>query len=119
MSSEFKVLENTGKTSELSLSFSTSCGPNGKQILQLTQGFGSLIGPDEPGYVQLSVQDTYRVVVVLVEWLKYQTEKRASLLSEEIKKNKELQKTIFQDAVNCQHFISDLKVLEIPVRLLS
>lgn len=119
MSSTFKMLENTGKTSDRNLSFSTSCGPNGKQILQLTQGFGSLVGPDEPGCVQLSVQDTYRVLAILAEWLKYQTEKRASKFAEEIEKNRELEKTILKDAVNCQNFISDLKVLEIPVRLLS
>lgn len=119
MSKEITTITNTGKQHDRTLSLSQSCGPDGP-ILQLTQGFANYLHDlDEPGFVQLTVTDAYHLTIALANWLKTVTHDRAETLQAEINRNQELQKTIFQDAVNCQRFIDDLQILRIPVRLLS
>ena len=91
--------------------------------IQLTQGFGGTTmgynNNDEPGFIQLSPIEVYKTIQILAQWLKEMTAKKAEELRAEIIKDQRLRKTIIKDAVDCQHFIEDLKVIEIPVRLLS
>lgn len=120
MSSEFKIISNTGRTADRTLSLQAFCGPHRKPMLQLTQGFANHSDdPDEPGFVQLSVTDAYRLTVALCEWIQTTTRERTKELEAEIARNEALRQTIFQDAVACGRFIDDLKLIEIPVRLLA
>ena len=120
MSTEFKTIPNTGRFADRTLSLQVFCGPNHKRMLQLTQGVANHSDdPDEPGFVQLSVVDAYKLAIGLCEWLQATTQDRAEELKAEIASNEALQKTFLQEAVTCGQFIDDLKLLEIPVRLLA
>lgn len=121
MSTEFKILDNTGRTADRTLSLQSFCGPNQKPMLQLTQGFVNYTPGDidEPGFVQLSIVDAYRLAIGLCEWIQATTKERAIELEVEIASNEALRKTIFQDAVDCGKFIEHLKMLDVPIRLLS
>ncbi len=121
------TLRGTGKTDHeqngLDLSFASFAGSQGKMV-QLTQGFGGAaamrsLDVDEPGYIQLTIKDAYEVLGVLAEWIKEETGNKAEQLQRKIDDNEALKKTIFKDAVECQHFIDDLKILEIPISLLG
>lgn len=117
MSSQYSIIEKTGKKSQADLVLTTFFGGNDGTMVQLTQGLG--MNPDEPGYIQLTYVDTYRVIQQLTQWLKDQSAAKVTYLKKLIQENKELERTIFKDAVECEHFIAELKVLEIPVRLLK
>jgi hypothetical protein len=122
MSTDIAVIANTG-TDGNELVFTSFGGSKGATI-QLTQGFGGAAGMapidrDEVGHIQLTVLDAYKTIKVLADWIKQTTERRAIKLQEEIDKNAELKETIFMDAVKCQRFIKDLKVLEVPLQLLK
>jgi hypothetical protein len=122
MSKELKTVSNTGKNnSDLQV---TSFMAKDKPMIQLTQGFGgcaaiSQLDTDEVGFIQLSILDAYKVIIELTSWIKIETERKAAILQEKIEKDKRLQQTIFEDAVECQHFIDDLKMIEIPLTLLG
>ena len=121
MSTQIDTITKSGvKGTELT--FVQSKGPKGVMI-QLTQGLGgSCLTPlseDEPSYIQLTMLDAYKTIDILAKWLKAVTEHKAAALQKEIDKNEQLKATILKDAVECQHFISDLKVLEIPIQLLT
>ena len=93
-------------------------------MLQLTQGFGgsSALKPlqkDEPGYIQLTVTDAYKLIQVLIKWIKDLSRCEAEKLEKKIKENRKLEGTIFEDAVKCEHFIRDLEILDIPLHLLG
>jgi len=120
MSREFKIITNTGRTASRTLSLQVFCGPNQKPMLQLTQGFANVSDdPDEPGFVQLSVIDAYKLTLGLCEWVQATTRERAKELGAEIARNEALRKTVLQDAIDCGRFIDDLKLIEVPVRLLA
>jgi len=120
MSREFKIITNTGRTASRTLSLQVFCGPNRQPMLQLTQGFANHSDdPDEPGFIQVSVTDAYRLAIGLCEWVQATTRERAKELDAEIARNEALRKTVLQDAVACARFVDDLKLIEIPVRLLA
>lgn len=119
MSSHFKTIKDTGKDRRDLTLTSTFGGDSFGEMLQITQGLGSIVNFDEPGFIQLSIKDAYNLTISLSEWIKSSCSHRASLLQKEIAKNTALQKTIFADAVECERFISDLKVLELPIYLLE
>jgi len=118
MSTLRKTIKSTGKDG-VDLDFTSFAGPEQKgEMLQITQGLGTVITPDEPGFIQLTKIDAYRLLQEVAEWLRDTTEDDANRLADQIAKDRRLENTIFQEAVNCQHFISDLKVLDIPIRLI-
>ena len=93
-------------------------------MLQLTQGFGgsSALKPlrkDEPGYIQLTVTDAYKLIQTLTKWIKDLSRCEAEKLKRKIKENRKLEGTIFEDAVKCEHFIKNLEILDIPLSLLG
>jgi len=114
MSTELAVIKNTGKKGDANLTVISFCGPKGIMV-QLTQGFCI----DEPGFIQLSMTDSYKVAIELLKFVKEQSKVRAKNLDDEIAKNESLRDTIIKDAVDCEHFINDLKLLEVPVWLLG
>lgn len=116
MSYDIAEIKNTGKDNRI-LNLNGFTAPSWKPMVQLTQGFGN--APDEPGYIQLTVDDAYRVIGALAQWIKDQAEVEKGKAEKAIAENQALAKTIVKDAVECEHFISDLKVLDIPLRLLG
>ncbi len=86
-------------------------------MLQLTQGSG--VGPDEPGFIQVTQVDAYKLIIKMAEWLKTRAASRAGELRESIAADKALEKTLTKDAVDCEHFIADLRILKLPLRLLK
>ncbi len=133
MSEKICTIKNTGKravklhTEELDagadLDFTAFAGPQGRMI-QLTQGFGggaalTSLDVDEVGHIQLTIRDAYETIESLANWIKDETEHKAITIQKQIDSDKALHKTIFKDAVDCQHFIEDLKILKLPLRLLG
>jgi hypothetical protein len=117
MSEDFSTISNTGSRG-IELTLSTFFGGDTVgTMMQITQGVG--FGPDEPGFIQLTPADTYRLIGELARWLKGVAEKKAATIQKTIEENKVLRETVLQDAVECEHFISDLRVLNIPLRLLG
>lgn len=117
MSTEIGKILNTGKNkNEINLTSFDGGDKNGI-MLQITQGFGGL--PDEPGFIQLTPKDAYLLISEIAQWLKMVAGEKAERLKILMEENKELQKTVLKDAVECEHFISDLKILEIPLKLLD
>lgn len=95
---------------------------NSLTITQFYMGEGLGTGlqiTQEDMYIQLSLRDTYRLIVTISEWIKDESCKRKEKLEKQIVETTELKNTILQDAVECSHFIEDLKVLKIPVHLLG
>lgn len=117
MSNLRATINNSGRNNNSDLDFTEFASEQGL-MLQITQGLGTQIDNDTPGFIQLTQQDAYYLIQLVAEWLKEINYNKAEKLREQIEKYKELEKTIFQDAVECEHFISDLKVLDIPLRLL-
>jgi len=93
-----------------SISLTQFCGKDNKLKIQISQ---------EDRFVQLSVRDSYELINELSGWIKQVTEKQAQELKETINELKIKEKTLLNDAVECQHFISDLKILDIPITLLG
>lgn len=105
-------------------------GPFGQHEIQLTEYWG---GDDKGtciqvtgencdrrvGYVGLTVHDAYLLIGELARWIKDITECRAEHVAKEIAEKEEFRNTIFDEVAQVQHFISDLKVLDIPIRLNS
>ena len=102
----------------------------GDHRLQLTQYYGGkdtgiciqLTGLNcdgEVGFVGMSVRDAYETAIELVGWIKTVASMRAEKLRDEIAKNKELERTIFSEAAECEHWVRDLRMLDIPLRLLE
>jgi len=121
MSTELKTIENTG-VKGVDLTITRFWGGNKRGgMVQLTQGLGGLfIGRvDDPGFIQLTVKDAYHVIVELTNWVKSVASDQAKALQVEINEKKELKKTILQEAVDCEKFIDNLEVIEIPLRLLK
>jgi hypothetical protein len=125
MSKKIKEIENTG-VYNTTLDLTQFTGGARKGImLQLTQGFGGChsVAPindnDEPGFIQLTQRDAYLVAIELVKWLQGNAKDKAEYLREQIEKDKELERTIFKDAVKCEKFIRDLQMLDTPLGLLG
>lgn len=117
MSTEREIIENTGRKSvDLTVTEYWGGDKNGV-MLQLTQGLGG--GEDEPGYIQLTKIDAYQMLISVSKWLQNRADADADELQRKIFANEQLRDTIFQDAVDCAHFIEDLKIIEIPLRLLG
>ena len=117
------TIKNTGiKGVDLNINTFHAGGKKGPMV-QVTQGFAGspALSPaeDEPGFIQLTTRDMYFLVIELTKRLKENTSLEADKIKEKIANDKALQKTIFRDAVDCEHFIADLKIIEIPLRLLS
>ena len=93
MSTELVTIQDTGVNGS-DLTLTSFYGGKPGIMVQLTQ---------DSQYVQLTVKDCYKLTIELFKFIKDQ----------------ELKNTIFQEAVECEHFISDLKLIEIPLRLLS
>ena len=120
MSSEFCQLDGTGRHRNREMTLTTFKGPDPfGPMLQISQGLGTVIGPDEPGFIQLSTLDAYRLLKVVTEWLQCEHRRRAVELQAKIEQHRELQKTIFDEAARCERFIAALEVIEIPVKLLE
>ncbi len=72
MSTTLLTIKNSGKE-KVDLSITQFAGPNGV-MLQLTQGFGGCssmrqLDRDEPGFVQLTVDDAEKLVKLINKWL--------------------------------------------------
>lgn len=116
MSEELSTIENTGGSRQALLQITQYYGGQTYgAMLQLTQGIGAY---DTPGFIQLTYQDTYYLIQELTQWLKDESMRRREKIKALIKEHQELEHTIFKDAIECEHFIADLKVLDVPVRLL-
>jgi len=83
---------------------------NGELSLQIT-------GPN--GYIQINNAECYKAVCIMAEFLKYNSSQKALKIHKRITDDKTLEKSILKDAIECERFIQDLKILEIPVRLLD
>ncbi|GAB6048456.1 hypothetical protein JCM19379_22850 [Methyloparacoccus murrellii] len=118
MSTTIATILDTGRFSDRDLALTEFVGPAGR-MLQLTQGLGTELGPDEPGFVQLSLVDAYQLIAALAGWLKSESSRRADVLAELLAQHEALRKTWVRDAVECQRFIDELAVLGVPVRLLD
>lgn len=71
------------------------------------------------GHVGMTVRDAYDTAMELVKWIQSVAEEEADSLRDTIAKHKELERTIFSEAVECQHWIADMKILDIPLSLLG
>lgn len=119
MSTRLKTIENTGrKNVDLDISEYWG-GKEKKQMLQITQGLGTAIDNDEPGFIQLTTRDVYYLVIELTKWIQKRSHEKKEYLLKEIQEHKYLEKTICKDAVDCERFISSLDNIEIPLRLLG
>lgn len=102
----------TIETSAEDLSFTQFYGGEIRNIcIQLTQG--------EKGYIALNKRDTYRTINILTEWLKKVSHNEADRLQEKINHDKILMSTIVQEALDCEKFIQDLDIIDMPLRLLD
>lgn len=120
MSTQIAVINGTGRARDAALQLNRFWGGDAAgEMLQLTQGFGTEFGPDEPGFIQLTPSDAYRLIGELARWLKTDSQARAQRIREEIAKCHALEKTIISEAVECERFIAELQVIEIPLRLLE
>lgn len=121
MSTEISTIKETGRNRDHELNITQFSSKNGL-MLQLTQGFGCTElrkDFDEPGFIQLSITDAYKLIVELTKWIKSESERRAESLKKTIQEYKYLEKTIIKDAVECERFIRDLEILDIPLMLLK
>lgn len=71
------------------------------------------------GYVPLSQEEIYSLIIELTKWLQEINRRKAAKVSEDIKLYKELEQTLYQDAKECAHYIQDLELLKIPLYLLN
>jgi hypothetical protein len=51
--------------------------------------------------------------------LKSEAERKAEKLQKQIDDNEILKKTLLKDAVECERFISELKIIDLPLTLLG
>ncbi len=94
------------------------CGKNNQLMLQISNNHEDRLNGNA-GYIQLNKQQTYQVVIELTKWLKDQAVKDKERIQAIIAENKVLEKSILQDAVDCEKFLSDLKIIDLPLRLLE
>ena len=118
MSTNIATVKTTGRNGDADLVFTEFSSRQGC-MLQITQGLGTQINNDTPGFIQLTPRDAYLLLQKVALWLKNTAHEKAKKLEEQIERDTELKKTIFQDAVECEHFIADLKLIEIPLQLLG
>jgi len=75
MSTLIDTLKESGRK-KTDLTFTSFWGGNKNKImLQLTQGFGCSVlctDPNEPGFVQLTIQDAKETIRILHKWLEVQ-----------------------------------------------
>lgn len=91
------------------------CGPKGL-MLQISQGLG--LGADEPGFIQLDLQDSAALMIELAKWIKSESSRRANALKKKIDEDKIIERTIFNDAVECEKFIAAFEVPRLSIRFL-
>jgi hypothetical protein len=103
------------------LTFTQHAGPERRVMLQLTQGCANApgSGPDEPGFIDLSAREAYLVAIELLKFVKDRSSASAAHLRSEIAKTSVLAHTVFADAADCEHFIAELKIADIPTILLD
>ncbi len=111
MSERLCKIENTGVEKE-PLRITAFCGNNHETMVQIVQG-------DSDDVIRLSVNDAYQLISELTKWIKHDSKRKVEKIQKKIDENKELKKTIFQEMINCERFINDLEVLEIPLMLLK
>ena len=70
-------------------------------------------------YVDLTVDEAYKLSMHLIGWIKDVSEQRAEKVQTLIDKDEVLRKTMLNDAVKCAHFIADLKMLKVSLKLLE
>lgn len=68
-------------------------------------------------YAQLNKYDAYKTIQILSNWLKEVTQMDATNIKQQLNNLKIEEQTIMHETVTLQHWIDDLKVLDIPVRL--
>ena len=118
MSTEIGLIKNSGKDGKADLDLTVFYGGDAKgEMIQLTQGFG--IDLDEPGFIQLTPRDAYQLIGRLAEWLKDVARGKAADLEKAVERNKDLQKTLVKDAIECERFIAELKIIDVPLLLLG
>jgi hypothetical protein len=83
--------------------------------VQVTQGLGTAINRDEPGFIVLSPQDAYKVINGLTEWLKKVSEHQAKKAQALIEEPGALQGTIFEETGACEEFMGDHGILKTPM----
>ena len=94
---------------------------NGTTVCQYAGGNGitNIQITSEYGYTQFNRTEVYQLIIELTKWLKEQAEKDRSRIQAIIANHKELEKTLFKEAVDCERFIADLQIIEAPLRLLE
>ena len=70
MSTEIATIKNTGREGNRDLDFTQFAGKRGISI-QITQGLASPFADrnDEPGFIQLTKDEAYETIDVLMKWL--------------------------------------------------
>ena len=91
------------------------------QFTQFNSGNGNISVQitGEDGFIQLNNNDCYQTILLLTDFLKENASRKANKIKERIRQDEALEKTLLKDAVECERFISDLKILEIPLKLLE
>jgi len=117
MSTDISTIKNTGNAAS-DLQITQFLGNKGS-MLQLTQGFGLLINADEPSFIQLSYEDTYKLIIELTKWLQNQSKHKANTINKVIQELKGQERSILNDMGECERFIEDLVLLELPITLLK
>lgn len=61
MSKEIGIIKDTGNYNDSDLQIISYCGPDGKEMIQLTQGFGGS-SKEEPGFIQVTYENLKDIV---------------------------------------------------------
>ena len=116
MSTEIASIGNTGKHSDVTLDVTQFCCFGESVGLQITQGSSQNGGL---GYIQLSRRDAYLLIIELSKWIKTTARADAEKMTKTIADLKIKHRMILHEAVDCERFIMDLKIIEIPLFLLG
>jgi tRNA isopentenyl-2-thiomethyl-A-37 hydroxylase MiaE len=65
----------------------------------------------------LNILESYQLAIDLTNAIKELHSERIKKLEEQIKDKKEFKNTIFEEMVECEQFVSNLKVIKIPLSL--
>ena len=95
---------------------------NGIRLTQFNAGFNKLslqITDNHDRYIHINKQDTYLLIVALTKWIQEQAIKDKKRIQTIIAENKELEQTVLQVAVDCEKFIEQLELINVPLKLLE
>ncbi len=85
------------------------CGnEKNKQMLWITQGMG--LSPEEPGFIQLTLLDTYQLVRILSGWINTVNKNSAEVLAKKIS---------LEEGVSRASFIKDLDLVAATLKSLN